>query len=98
MKFRFKFMFACVFYGDKYTFPYVSNLYNMVERNLTSPYRFICFTDNTVIHKQKGLKDKDIEFRQFKRHDFNGWFNKLQLFSPDSNLEEIGRASCRERV
>ena len=79
--------FACVFYGDKYTFPYVSNLYNMVERNLTSPYRFICFTDNTVIHKQKQFKGKDIEFRQFKRHDFNGWFNKLQLFSPDSNLE-----------
>ena len=79
--------FACVFYGDKYTFSYVINLYNMVERNLTSPYRFICFTDNTVIHKQKQFKGKDIEFRQFKRHDFNGWFNKLQLFSPDSNLE-----------
>ncbi len=79
--------FACVFYGDKYTFSYVVNLYNMVERNLTSPYRFICFTDNTVIHKQKQFKGKDIEFKQFKRHDFNGWFNKLQLFSPDSNLE-----------
>ena len=79
--------FACVFYGDKYIFKYVENLYNMVERNLTSPYRFICFTDNTVIHKQKQFKGKDIEFRQFKRHDFNGWFNKLQLFSPDSNLE-----------
>jgi len=79
--------FACVFYGDKYTFKYVENLYNMVERNLTSPYRFICFTDNTVIHKQKQFKGKDIEFRQFKRHDFNGWFNKLQLFSPDSNLD-----------
>jgi len=79
--------FACVFYGDKYTFKYVENLYNMVERNLTSPYRFICFTDNTVIHKQKQFKGKDIEFRQFKRHDFNGWFNKLQLFSSDSNLE-----------
>ena len=79
--------FACVFYGDKYTFSYVKNLYNMVKRNLTTPHRFICFTDNTVIHKQRDFKDKDIEFRQFKRHDFNGWFNKLQLFSPDSNLE-----------
>jgi len=79
--------FACVYYGDKYTFSYVKNLYNMVKRNLTTPHRFICFTDNTVIHKQRDFKDKDIEFRQFKRHDFNGWFNKLQLFSPDSNLE-----------
>jgi hypothetical protein len=59
----------------------------MVKRNLTTPHKFICFTDNTVIHKQRDFKDKDIEFRQFKRHDFNGWFNKLQLFSPDSNLE-----------
>jgi len=79
--------FACVYYGDKYTFSYVKNLYNMVKRNLTTPHRFICFTDNTVIHKQRDFKDKDIEFRQFKRHDFNGWFNKLQLFSPDSNLD-----------
>ena len=79
--------FACVYYGDKYTFSYVKNLYNMVKRNFTIPHRFICFTDNTVIHKQRDFKDKDIEFRQFKRHDFNGWFNKLQLFSPDSNLE-----------
>ena len=27
--------FVCVYYGDKYTFPYVKNLHNMVERNLT---------------------------------------------------------------
>jgi len=85
--------FACVFYGDKYSKPptdpwsYVRNLYNMVERNLTIPYRFICFTDNTIIHKRKEFKGKDIQFRQFKRHDFEGWFNKLQLFSPQSELE-----------
>ena len=79
--------FACVFYGLKYDIDYVRKLYNMVQRNTTVPHKFICFTDNTVIHKQRDFKDKDIEFRQFKRHDFNGWFNKLQLFSPDSNLE-----------
>jgi hypothetical protein len=59
----------------------------MVERNLTVPYRFVCFTDSTVLHKQREFRGKDIEFRQFKRHDFEGWFNKLQLFSPDSKLE-----------
>ena len=85
--------FACVFYGDTYSKPptdpwsYVRNLYNMVERNLTIPYRFICFTDNIIIHKRKEFKGKDIEFRQFKRHDFEGWFNKLQLFSPQSELD-----------
>ena len=51
--------FACVYYGDKYTRPptdpwsYLRNLYNMVERNLTIPYRFVCFTDSTGLHKQK---------------------------------------------
>ena len=79
--------FACVYYGDKYTFPYVLNLYNMVQRNTTVPHKFICFTDNTVMHRRKEFKSTNIEFRQFKRHDFNGWFNKLQLFSPDSHLE-----------
>ena len=49
---------ACVYYGDKYTFKYVENLYNMVKTNFTIPHRFICFTDNTVIHKQRGLKIK----------------------------------------
>ncbi len=85
--------FACVYYGDKYTRPptdpwsYLRNLYNMVERNLTVPYRFVCFTDSTVLHKQREFRGKDIDFRQFKRHDFEGWFNKLQLFSPESKLE-----------
>ena len=79
--------FACVFYGDKYTFPYVRNLHSMVKRNLTVPHRFICFTDNTVIHRRKEFKNTNIEFKPFKRHDFNGWFNKLQLFSTQSELK-----------
>jgi len=85
--------FACVYYGDKYSKPatapwsYIQNLYSMVKRNLTIPHRFICFTDNVIIHKRKEFKHSDIEFRKFKRHDFEGWFNKLQLFSPQSELE-----------
>ena len=77
--------FACVFYGDKYKVDYVKKLYNMVQRNTKVPHNFICFTDSTSIQRQ--LKTFSIEFRQFKRFDFDGWFNKLQLFSPDSNLE-----------
>ena len=79
--------FVCIYYGNKYSFPYVKNLHNMVERNLTTPHKFICFTDNTVIAQRKEFRSTNIEFRQFKRHDFQGWFNKLQLFSPDSNLD-----------
>ena len=77
--------FVCVYYGDKYQIEYVEKLYNMVKKNTTVEHKFICFTDNTVI--QRRLRHTDIEFREFKRHDFDGWFNKLQLFSPDSNLE-----------
>ena len=55
--------FACVFYGDKYsnqlqTMVLCKNLYNMVQRNLTIPHRFICFTDNTIYINEKSLKYK----------------------------------------
>ena len=80
--------FACVYYGDKYKIEYVEKLYNMVQRHTTLKHNFICFTDSTIIHRRlkKTLPGHKIEFRKFKRDDFNGWFNKLQLFSPDSNL------------
>ena len=77
--------FACVYYGDKYQIEYVEKLYNMVQRNTTLKHKFVCFTDNTVIRRR--LKHTSIEFREFVRHDFEGWFNKLQLFSPDSKLD-----------
>ena len=77
--------FACVYYGDKYQIEYVEKLYNMVQRNTTLEHKFICFTDNTIIRRK--LKHTQIEFREFTRHDFDGWFNKLQLFSPDSKLD-----------
>ena len=37
---------ACMKWGDKYGPEYVNRLYNMVERNTTLPFKFICFTDN----------------------------------------------------
>lgn len=76
--------FACVNYGTKYKPTYVQNLYNMVKRHLTVPHKFICFTDQPYVRKQiKG----DVEFRQFKKHNLKGYWNKLQLFSPSSKLE-----------
>ena len=78
--------FVCVFYGNKYKPIYVQNLYNMVKRHLTIDHKFICFTDNTSLHKQvKG----DIEFKQFPLFDEQGWWNKMQLFHPDSGLEGV---------
>lgn len=36
----------CVKWGTKFGPEYVNSLYNMVEKNLTIPHRFVCFTDN----------------------------------------------------
>ena len=36
----------CMKWGEKYDSSYVNILYNMVDRNLKRPFRFVCFTDN----------------------------------------------------
>lgn len=36
----------CLKHGVKYGPEYVNNLYNMIQRHLTVPHRFICFTDD----------------------------------------------------
>lgn len=36
----------CMKWGEKYGPEYVNRLYKMVERNMTIPHRFVCFTDN----------------------------------------------------
>ncbi len=35
-------------WGDKYGAGYVNRLHSMVSRNLSLPFRFICFTDNST--------------------------------------------------
>jgi len=37
----------CIKWGTKYNASYVNKLYGMVSRNITPPFRFVCFTDNT---------------------------------------------------
>lgn len=76
--------FCCVIYGNKYKVVYVQHLYNMIKRHLTVPYKFICFTDHVKIHKQI---EGDIEFRKFNKHNLQGWWNKLQLFNPETGLD-----------
>lgn len=36
---------VCMKWGDVYGPEYVNRLYSMVKRNITRPFRFICFTD-----------------------------------------------------
>ncbi len=77
---------CCVYYGNKYDHKYVQVLYNMIQRHLTIPHKFICFTDHVKLHK---MIHGDIEYREFHHKDYQGWWNKLQLFSPKANLEGV---------
>ena len=38
----------CMKWGTKYEASYVNKLYSMVERNLSSSFRFVCFTDDPI--------------------------------------------------
>ncbi len=38
----------CIKWGTKYGADYVNKLYGMVSRNITPPFRFVCFTDDTT--------------------------------------------------
>lgn len=37
----------CIKWGSKFGAEYVNKLYGMVSRNITPPFRFVCFTDDT---------------------------------------------------
>lgn len=76
---------VCMKWGDKYGSEYVNRLYNMVERNLTLPFKFVCFTDNS-----SGINPK-VEVRPLPDMDLpadkeRGW-RKLSLFRKDVGLE-----------
>jgi len=75
--------FVCVYWGDKYSPTYVQKLYNMVKRHTTIDFNFIVFTDHVKLQK---MVEGDIEVRQLPHHDYQGWFNKMQLFSPEAKL------------
>lgn len=76
--------FVCVYWGNKYPYDYVQKLYNMVERHTTIDYNFIALTEDlTLKRKVTG----DIEVRKLPHHDYEGWWNKLQMFCPELQLE-----------
>ncbi len=39
---------VCIKWGTKFDSEYVNRLYEMVKKNITVQYRFVCFTDNPV--------------------------------------------------
>lgn len=69
----------CMKWGDKFPPEYVNRLYGMVNRNLSLPFRFICFTEN-----KSGIRD-EVEIQSLPELDLppsspeRGW-RKLTVF------------------
>jgi hypothetical protein len=63
---------ACVYKsGKKFNISYVEKLYNMVSRNMTLPFEFVCLTDVQA----------DVPFRLIKlKYELPGWWSKFELF------------------
>ena len=64
----------CIKWGTKFGPEYVNKLYRMVEKNLTLPHRFVCFTDNAEgivdgveIRPLPELNDEGIPDRMWKK-------------------------------
>ena len=64
---------VCLKWGSLYGPSYVNFLYNEVEKYVTIPHEFICFTENKegVICKTSELPNLNVQ----------GWWNKLWLFN-----------------
>ena len=77
--------FVCVNWGLKFKPIYSQTLYNMVQRHLTIPHKFIIFTDSIKLHKI--VKGDNVEVRKLPFHEYQGYWNKLTLFSPEANLD-----------
>ena len=76
---------VCLYWGNKYKVEYVKILYNMVQRHLTIPHKFIIYTEH--VKMKKLVKGDNVEVRKLPFHDYQGWWNKLTLFSPEANLK-----------
>ena len=67
-------------WGDKFPADYVNKLYGMVDRNITLPFRFVCFTENS-----EGIRF-EVEIQPLPKLDFTqntperGW-RKLTVFA-----------------
>jgi hypothetical protein len=71
---------VCLKWGNKYSPEYVNKLKNMVERNLSLPYEFVCFTEDS-----SGI-DKSIRCEPLPSLPINGWWYKLWFLSKDFPL------------
>lgn len=71
---------VCLKWGTKYSPEYVNRLHSMVERNITLPYTFVCFTDTV-----KGISE-NIQTHKLPDIGVPGWWNKLWFLSSEFPL------------
>lgn len=72
----------CIKWGNKFKSDYVNRLYNMVEKNLQIPHRFVCFTDNAD-GICEGVEIRELPpFQDNKKILDKGW-RKLSLFNKE---------------
>jgi hypothetical protein len=72
---------VCMKWGTMYDGPYVNNLYSMVQRHLTIPHRFVCFTDNSAGFL-RGIENFPLPGPDLMGGGRFGSWNKLALFAP----------------
>jgi hypothetical protein len=65
---------ACVKWGTKYGPEFVNRLYYMVERNLTIPFRFCCYTEDATD------LIPEVNVIPIESDDLEGYWNKVALF------------------
>jgi hypothetical protein len=72
-----------VYFEGIYTPEYVSNLYRSLKRNSTTPFQFICLTDNENI-------EADIILPYNHHSEIKKHWHKLKFFSPHFAYQEPG--------
>lgn len=65
---------VCLKHGVKYSADYVNKLYNMIQRHLTVPHRFVCFTEN-----REGINE-NVEIIGLPDLPIQGWWYKPYIF------------------
>lgn len=73
---------ACVIHGDVYSWQYVENLYNMLQRHLSRPMRFHVYTESNRAVPSNMIKHELQECPAANERK-RGWWYKMQLFNKE---------------
>lgn len=70
----------CVRFGNRYGRDYVERLRNMISRNLTIPYEFVCLTDDhNLISGVRSIVQKPGGYAKL-------WWHKVHMFDPQLDI------------